>query len=605
MIMAESVPWWKDATVYQIWPTSFKDSNGDGIGDLPGVISALDYLKDLGIDTIWLSPIYRSPQVDMGYDISDYEAVYEPFGTMADMEDLIASCHSRGMRLILDLVINHTSREHAWFKESRESKENPKRDWYIWRSPVYDAEGHPHPPNNWRSAFGGSVWEWDELSQEYYLHYFTPDQPDLNWENEETRRAIFDSAITFWLEKGVDGFRIDTVNKFSKPPTFFDAPVSDPTSRWQYAYNLFCNGPKIHDYLKEINEKVLSAYGEIMTVGELPCTPDRHDIVRYVSAHERELNMVFHFDMIYLGMGTVKKYMFEPFTLTDFKRALSKWQYFIDGTDTWTTVFGENHDSARSVSRFASDAPEHRATSAKLLALLFITLTGTLFIYQGQEIGMINIPPTWGVDEYKDIESRNFYNSIKEQSGNDPIEMHKAKMGLSILARDHARTPMQWSSSSHAGFTSGPTPWMRVHDSYTEINVERQSGDERSVLRFWKTLLQWRKQYRQLFVHGLFREFDHNNPAVFTYLKISRESNHVADHDCHLQALVTLNFSGERQSFMKPEDLRDNDLELLITNVDIAEPDSLAPYEGRVYWVKKTANSTATSCSTRTTAGPP
>ncbi|SPO04174.1 probable alpha-amylase [Cephalotrichum gorgonifer] len=583
--------WWKDAVVYQVYPASFKDSDGDGLGDIPGLISKLDYLKDLGIDVVWLSPMYKSPQVDMGYDISDYEDIHAPFGCLADMDELTHGLHQRGMRLILDLVINHTSCQHAWFQESRSSKDNPKRDWYIWRQPRYDASGNRHPPNNWRASFGGSVWEWDEKTQEYYLHYFAPEQPDLNWDNEETRKAIYDSAVRFWLEKGVDGFRIDTVNKYSKPAEFVNAPVTEPGSAWQYAYPLFCNGPKMHDFLKEMVRDAMDPFGEVMTVGELPCTPDAKEILRYVSARERELNMVFHFDMVYLGMGTVWKYIPEPFDLRDVKTALGKWQRFIQGTDMWTTVFAENHDSARSITRFASDAPEHREASAKLLALMLTTLTGTLFIYQGQEIGMVNVPREWPVEEYKDLETQNFYARMKDSTGNDPKEMNAAMDGIAYLARDHARTPMQWDDSENGGFSTGK-PWMRVHDNYREVNVQKQLGEHDSPLMFWKHLISFRKQYHSLFTHGLFTEYGHDNTALFTYTKTLdncavSSTNGESMETIETKALISLNFSNSCKKVYLPEDCKAATIELAISTKDgKVESDTLGPYEGRVYWVR-------------------
>ena len=582
----DACPWWKDAIVYQVYPASFKDSDGDGVGDLQGLISKLDYLQDLGINTVWLSPMYKSPQIDMGYDISDFEDVHAPFGTMSDMKELISGLHDRGIRLILDLVINHTSDQHAWFKESRSSKTNPKRNWYHWKPPRYDEAGNRQPPNNWRASFGGSVWQWDEATEEYYLHYFCPEQPDLNWENPETRRAIYQSAIKTWLDLGVDGFRVDTVNKYSKPTQYLDAKITDPENRWQYAYPLFCNGPRMHEYLKEMNREALAPYGEIMTVGELPCTPDHSEILRYVSAKEGELNMVFHFDMIYLGMGTVRKYLPQPFTLLEVKDKLSTWQRFVQDKDAWTTVFAENHDSARSISRFASDKPEHRVDSAKLLALMLVTLTGTLFIYQGQEIGMTNVPRDWGIDEYKDIESQNFWKQMMKASGDDPETMGKALDGINTLARDHARTPLQWDESEHAGFSTGK-PWMRVHDNYQQVNVKQQLSDERSPLAFWKEVIRFRKAHKHLFTHGDFEEVRHEDEHVFSYLKSAHKS------ECSgleagknvLRAFVALNFSKTPKPLVLPTGVEATQLELAISTSGQIHSSELASFEGRVYWV--------------------
>ncbi|KAH8880857.1 alpha-glucosidase [Thozetella sp. PMI_491] len=578
-------PWWKDAVVYQVYPASFKDSNGDGIGDIPGVISKLDYLKDLGVDVMWLSPMFKSPQVDMGYDISDYEDVHAPFGNLADMDELIEGLHSRGMRLILDLVVNHTSDQHSWFQESRSSKTNPKRDWYIWRPPRYDAAGNRHPPNNWRANFGGSIWEWDENTQEYYLHYYAVEQPDLNWDNEDTRKAIYDSAIRFWLDKGVDGFRVDTVNKYSKPAEFVDAPINDPSSPWQYAYPLFCNGPRIHEYIKEMVREAVKPYGDMMLVGELPATPDPKEILRYTSAREKELDMVFHFDMVYTGMGTVRKYIPSSFDLRDVKAAIARWQTFIQGTDMWTTAFAENHDSARSISRFASDLPQYREASARMLALMLTTLTGTLFIYQGQELGMVNVPRSWPVEEYKDLETANFYATMKAQTGDDPVEMSAAMDGIAYLARDHARTPMQWDSSPHAGFSTG-RPWMRVHDNYPEVNAEKQIAQENSPLQFWKRLLVFRKQNRGPFCHGVFTEYGHESAAVFTYTKEMGELATSSEKE-KVSALVSLNFSAEKQPIHFPPGYEPSRAELAMrTGLGKVEESVLEPYEGRVYWIR-------------------
>jgi alpha-glucosidase len=581
-------PWWKEAVVYQVYPASFKDSKGDGVGDIQGLVSKLDYIKDLGVDVVWLSPMFKSPQIDMGYDISDYEDVHEPFGNLADMDELIDALHQRGMKLILDLVINHCSDQHAWFQESRSSRDNPKRDWYIWRPPTYDSEGNRHPPNNWRASFGGSVWEWDQRTEEYYLHYFAKEQPDFNWDNAETRKAIYNSAIRFWLDKGVDGFRVDTVNKYSKPAEFLDAPITDPSSPWQFAYPLFCNGPRIHEYLKEMVREAMDPYGDVMTVGELPCTPDAKEILRYVSAREHELNMVFHFDMVYTGMGTIRKYIPEPFDLRHVKTALAKWQCFIQGTDMWTTSFAENHDSARSISRFASDAPEYRVQSSKMLALMLTTLTGTLFIYQGQEIGMVNIPRDWPLEEYKDLETRNFFALMKEKTKNDPKEMSAAMDGIAYLARDHARIPMQWDDSLNAGFSVGK-PWMRVHDNYREINVEKQINDDTSPLQFWKRLLRFRKTHKKLFIYGRFTEYDHENTALFTYTKSLDDNANpsLGETEEVKKALVCLNFSGVRQKIYLPEDCQSHTLELAIsTNIGRVDGDNLEPYEGRIYWTQ-------------------
>ncbi|TVY82805.1 Alpha-glucosidase [Lachnellula suecica] len=565
--------WWKDGVVYQIYPASYKDSNGDGMGDIPGIISKLDYIKDLGIDIVWLSPMYDSPQHDMGYDISNYEAVYPPYGTVADMEILVESCHSRGMRLILDLVVNHTSDEHEWFKESRSSKDNPKRDWYIWRPAKYSTDGTRMPPNNWRSFFSGSAWEWDENTQEYYLHLFATQQPDLNWENEETRRAIHKSAMEFWLQKGVDGFRVDTVNMYSKGTEMPDAPIIDPGVFEQPAPGLFCNGPRMHEFLREMNTEVLSKY-DTMTVGELPHTPDPKHVLRYVGSGDKQLDMVFQFDIVDLGGGKTHKYEYEGYQLSEMKAVVEKWQNFHHGSDGWTTAFCENHDQGRSVSRFANDAPEWRERSAKMLAMMLCATTGTLFVYQGQEIGMINAPKDWPIEDYKDIESINYYNSVAKRTNNDPKALAHVMKSIQILGRDHARLPMQWDSTPYAGFTSKKDgAWMRTHDLYKKINVESQVNDPTSVLSFWKKMLKVRKEYKDIFIHGVFEGFDMDKQDTFVFKKIFGKDS----------AIVALNFTDKEQVFNRPH--VEGKLQLLVSNVEGIEgtEEKLMPYEGRIY----------------------
>ncbi|KAH6877359.1 glycoside hydrolase superfamily [Thelonectria olida] len=490
-------PWWKDAVFYQVYPASFKDSNGDGWGDLPGLISKIDYLAQLGVDVVWVSPIFESPQKDMGYDVSDYQKIYAPYGTIEHVDILIRECHKRNLKLILDLVVNHTSIEHKWFRESRSSKDNPKRDWYLWKPARYDPDGTRHPPTNWRGYFAGPTWTWDEHTEEYYLHLYAPDQPDLNWDSEECREAIYAETMRFWLDRGVDGFRIDTVNKYSKRRDFVNAPITDPTSAHQPAPEMWCNGPRIHEFIHEMQRKVLGPYNAV-SVGELSNTPLPSQVIPYVSAAAKELDMVFEFTMIRLGNGNGfgAKYVYQPFPLSTLKSVTQKWQSFIEGTDAWTTVFCENHDNGRAVDRFGDSSTLHWwLRSCKTIALWQATLTGTLFLYQGQEIGMTNMPKSWGVEEYKDIESSNFFNEAVA-SGDDGL-VQATMHGLQIMARDHARIPFQWDSSPNAGFTdAGSRPWMRIHDDYASINVSDQIDDPESVLNFYKQVLGMRKQYR-------------------------------------------------------------------------------------------------------------
>ncbi|KAF2665206.1 glycoside hydrolase [Microthyrium microscopicum] len=565
-------PWWKEAVFYQIYPASYKDSNGDGVGDIPGIISKLDYIKGLGVDAIWICPMYDSPQVDMGYDISNYEDVYPPYGTLTDMEALIQGCHERGMKIIGDLVINHTSDQHAWFKESRSSKDNPKRDWYIWRPASYDVNGTRRPPNNWRGNFNGSVWEWDEGTQEYYLHLFCPEQPDLNWENTETRKAIYKSAMEFWLDRGMDGFRVDTVNMYSKDPSYRDAEIIDASSDWQLAAHLYCNGPKMKQYLDEMNV-VLEKYGA-MTVGETPCTPDMARVLQYVSAREKQLNMAFQFDVVDVGMGKDQKFDTTPhnWTLPQLKEAIGRTQHLLDGTDAWTTAFMENHDQARSISRFGSDkTPELRNKSGKMLSMLLATLSGTLFIYQGQEIGMVNAPKSWTMDDYNDVDSNNYYNYQAKKTNNDPATLKRALEAIQYLARDHGRLPIQWDSTANGGFTTSSKPWQRVHDNYADINVEKETAEPDSVLNFWKNMLRLRKKYPSTFVHGSYQPLNLEDEKLYVYKKVNAADS----------AVVVLNFTDEYQEFdgyqygisqQKP----------LVSNYDGQET-KLCPFEGRIY----------------------
>lgn len=562
--------WWKNATVYQIWPASFKDSNGDGFGDIPGIISKLDHIKNLGVDVIWLSPHYDSPQEDMGYDISDYESVYHKYGTLEDMDNLIAEVHSRNMKLICDLVINHTSVEHQWFKESRSSKTNPKRDWYVWKPPRYDEQGNRQPPNNWMSIFAGSAWKYDELTDEYFLHLFAEGQPDLNWENEETRQAIYKSALTFWYEKGIDGFRIDTACLYSKHQSFEDAPMVIPDSEWQPAQLYFENGPRIHEFHKEMFEQVTSKY-DAMTVGEV-AHATKEEMLQYVSEKEREMNMIFTFQLVDLGYKVEDRFDYQGFDLKDFKKAIETQAGLLKGTDGWSTAFIENHDQPRSITRFGNDSPKHHIKSGKLLALLMSSLSGTLFIYQGQEIGMTNVPRSWSIEDYLDVNSINFYKSFVEKHGDDPEKLHKFMDAINLVARDHARTPVQWDSSEHAGFSTAK-PWMKVHDNYKTINAASQVNDPDSLYSFWKTCLSLRKEFSDLLVYGNIEILDYDNLDVFTYVK---ESNGV-------KAYYVLNFSEKNVPF---QNFTGCGLEFIHSNVNGFEEDNLSPYEGRFYLVK-------------------
>jgi alpha-glucosidase len=576
-------PWWKDAVVYQIYPASFKDSNDDGIGDISGITQTLDYIRSIGVTAIWICPMYASPQIDMGYDVSDYESVNESYGTMRDMEILIEEAHRHGLRIILDLVVNHTSDQHAWFKSSRSSKIDQKRDWYIWRPAKYDTDGKRQPPNNWRSHFGGSAWTFDEATQEYYLHLFCPEQPDLNWECQATRNAIYQSAMIYWLEKGVDGFRVDSVNMYSKPPGLPDAPVRNIESPWQEAGSLYCNGPRMNEYLEEMN-KILASY-DAMSVGECPHTPDRQRVVDYVSAKRKRLDMLFQFDCVDVGMGSTQKFATTPFnyTLHDLKIAISKTQSLLDGTDAWITSFIENHDQGRSVSRYGDDSLQWRNRSATLLAMLLASLSGTLYIYQGQEIGMLNMPLDWPIDEYKDVDSLNHYKEVAEQTSDDPSSLQEAKAILQHLARDHARTPMQWTAEANGGFTGAEvTPWMRVNPSAFEgVDVASQSREKSSVLAFWRRILEIRKLHSALMVDGSFSLLDEENKFVLSFVKRSPNQK-----TC---AIVICNFSGTKIAMPSLDGVDLCKGHLVLDNIGeehrSVDPsgDALEPWEGRLY----------------------
>jgi len=518
----------------------------------------------------------------MGYDVSDYQRIYAPYGKVGDVDKLLEACHVRGMKLILDLVINHTSSQHEWFKASRSSKDNAKRDWYIWRPARYDQEGRRQPPTNWRGYFAGPTWTWDEATEEYYLHLYASDQPDLNWESKSCREAIYDNAIRFWLERGVDGFRVDTVNKYSKRQDFIDAPVVDPKNDSQPAPDMWCNGPRIHEFLKEMTAETFGPYSAV-TVGELSNTPCEQQVLDYVSAAEKELSMVFQFDMIRLGTGGGfgGKYCFQPWKLRTLKYFVSKWQKFIEGTDGWTTVFCENHDNGRAVSRFGSDHPDYWARSAKMIALWQATLTGTLFLYQGQEIGMTNAPRDWSIDEYKDVESNSFYQEAL--ASGDKGRVRQVMDGLRILARDHSRLPFHWDDSAYAGFTSkaSANPWMRINENYQTINVAKQEEDPDSILSFYKDILKMRKERCEVFIHGTFELLDEEDENVFAYRKSTSTSGGET-------AIVVLSFSQfPRQMPPAVQKLihgYECKWKLLKTNIlGTSCSDTLLPFEGRVY----------------------
>ena len=530
--------WWKEAVVYQIYPASFKDSNGDGWGDIPGIISKVPHIKSLGVDTVWLSPIYASPQKDMGYDISDYRTIHEPYGTADDVQQLIDQLHANKMRLLMDLVVNHTSDEHQWFKESRSSKDNPKRDWYLWRDPKYDASGNRMKPNNWKAVFGGSAWHFDERTGQYYLALFLPSQPDLNWSNADMRELAYDD-MRFWLDRGVDGFRIDSMNLMSKHPDFPDGKVVNDEP-YQSGAEFFASGPKIHEYMREMRT-VFDQY-DAMTVGELGITNDELSVSKYVAKNRHELNMVFTGDFTDMDFGLDGKYGRDDFHPRKIRHLTNMWQTFMPKVNGWNTLYLDNHDSGRSLSRYASDAPEHRSAAAKMLATYMMTLSGTPFMLAGQEIGMGNLGRHYGPDAYIDVEGKNHYNAVLKARGGDESRMGDIMRELQLKSRDHGRLPMQWDDAANAGFSPpGTQPWMTVNDDYVDWNVASQVDDPHSVLSYWKRMLKLRKEYTDLLVYGSYKPLPEPETGGLV-LGYERQC-----HETGRRAVVLLNFSDKEQ----------------------------------------------------------
>ncbi|WP_110928833.1 glycoside hydrolase family 13 protein [Bacillus massiliglaciei] len=494
--------WWKEATVYQIYPRSFMDSNNDGIGDLKGIISKLDYLEQLGIDVIWLSPVYQSPNDDNGYDISDYYAIMSEFGTMKEFDELLAELHRRQMKLMMDLVVNHTSDEHKWFQSSRTSKTDPKRDYYIWKKGDNGKE-----PTNWESMFKGSAWEYDGETGEYYLHLFTKKQPDLNWENPEVREEIY-KMMNWWLDKGVDGFRMDVINFISKDRSFRDGKVPKG-KKYGDGSPYFKNGPKVHEYLQEMNRRVIEGR-DIITVGETPGVTTE-DAIKYTGDGRHELQMIFQFEHTEIGNDSHGKWSNEPWKLTDLKKILSKWQEDL-AYDGWNSLYWNNHDQPRVVSRFGQDK-EYRVESAKMLAACLHLMKGTPYIYQGEELGMTNVRFS-SIEEYRDIETRNAYQDLVFESGWTEKEMMKA---IHARSRDNARTPMQWDSTRHGGFTKG-TPWIAVNPNYQSVNAKEAVSNPDSVFHFYRKLIELRKKYKVI-VYGEYELLCPDDENIFAYTR--------------------------------------------------------------------------------------
>lgn len=551
--------WWKEAVVYQIYPRSFMDSNGDGIGDLNGITEKLDYLKELGIDVIWLSPVYQSPNDDNGYDISDYQAIMTEFGTMEDYDRMLARAHELGIKIMMDLVVNHTSDEHAWFVESRKSVDNPYRDFYIWRKGKEDGK----EPNNWGSCFSGSAWKYDEQTDMYFLHLFSKKQPDLNWDNPKVRDHVFD-MMNWWCEKGIDGFRMDVISLISKPEGLPDGIPGEN----RYADSGCANGPHVHEYLQEMNRKVLSKY-DLITVGEAAGVT-LEEAKKYANADGSELNMVFQFEHV-SGSEHEKthygKWDGHKMPLPEWKANLSKWQTGLSH-EAWNSLYLSNHDQPRSVSRYGNDSEEYRERSAKLLATCLHMMQGTPYVYQGEELGMCNAYFD-KLEDYRDIESINAYHELTEQCG----VSHEEMMGyLKRISRDNARTPMQWDDSKNAGFTTG-TPWLKVNSNYPEVNAKAQVNDPDSVFSYYKKLIRLRHE-NEIIVYGDYELLEAESEETFIY-KRTYENEHL---------MVLCNFADHEVSVTDAvmEQIPDG-AEKLITNYADDMGQTLRPYEAKVY----------------------
>ena len=542
-MMNTKQPWWKDAVIYQIYPRSFADSNGDGIGDLPGIISKLDYLAELGIDAIWLSPVFRSPQDDNGYDISDYQDIDPMFGNLSDMENLIREAKKRNIRIIMDLVLSHSSDEHFWFREAKKSRDNPYHDFYIWR------DGEPGtPPNDMESAFGGSAWEWVPEVQQYYFHQFSVKQADLNWENPKLRQALY-AMIRWWVEKGVGGFRLDVVDFLGKEPD----------------RKIVAAGPKLHDYLREMRREAFRKE-DLVTVGEAwSATPETAKL--FSNPDGSELSMVFQFEHIVLDQQKDgEKWDLAPLSLVELKSVMQRWQNELE-SQGWNSQFWENHDLPRVVSRWGNDG-KYRVESAKMLAMLLFGLQGTPYIYQGQELGMTNVK--YPLEDYRDIETLNLYR-IRREKGYTEDELMRS---IHAKSRDNARTPMQWNGSKIAGFTTG-TPWLRVNPNYTQINAEDQLQDPDSVYHCYQQLIRMKKS-NPVFRDGTFQLLLPTHEDIFAYTRTTEQA----------QLLVLCNFHGNE--IENPLDCSDPSMKLLMCNYkDIPQPVKLRPYEARIYMKEK------------------
>ena len=554
--------WWKESVVYQIYPRSYKDTSGNGLGDIDGIIQKIGYIKSLGVDIIWLCPIYESPNDDNGYDISDYRRISDDFGGDESFDRLLKAIHNSGLKLIMDLVVNHTSDEHYWFDEAKKSKGNKYHNYYIWKK-----GNSKTPPNNWQSVFGGRAWKWNEKTKEYFLHLYTQKQPDLNWENSEVREEIY-SIIDFWLDKGVDGFRMDVISMISKRLAFEDIP--DNMSIVEVMEKFYSNGPRVHEFIKEMNQKVLSKY-DIVTVGEGPGI-NLENALKYVSEKENELNMVFHFDHLFIDYGPKGKYDPIPIDFIRFKKIFSQWDNLL-ANKGWNSIFLGNHDFSRIVSRFGNDKDYH-FESAKLLVTLLMTMRGTPYIYQGDEIGMVNVAHP-SIDFYDDVETLNAW-KLAEKEGKD---MERFLKLVHKQSRDNARTPMQWDSSKNGGFTKSK-PWIPLNENFKMINVTNQEGDPHSILQYYRKMIAFRKANKTL-VYGEYKDLEPNHSKLFIYKR----------WDEKYMFLVAHNFSNNIEEF-SADYVKDHTLSSS-NYLSNEKQNFLQPWESRIYFKSYNKNKTS------------
>ena len=549
--------WWKESVVYQIYPRSFCDSNGDGIGDLNGITGKLDYLKELGIDVIWLSPVYKSPNDDNGYDISDYQAIMDEFGTMEDFDRMLATAHEKGIKIMMDLVVNHTSDEHKWFIESRKSTDNPYRDYYIWRPAKEDGS----LPNNWGSCFSGPAWEYDKTTDMYFLHLFSKKQPDLNWDNPAVRQDVFD-MMNWWLKKGVDGFRMDVISLISKEPGL---PDKEPGINGYATFNVSANGPHVHEYLQEMRQKALNN-ADTITVGECSGVT-LEEAKKYARSDEKELNMVFQFEHMDVDSDEkAGKWTTRKMDLRNLKKILTRWQKGLQDI-AWNSLYWENHDQPRSVSRFGNDSDEYREISAKMLATCIHMMQGTPYVYQGEELGMTNCPFNT-LDNFRDLESINAFHELTEQGKMTEEDMMAA---IGYKGRDNARTPMQWDDSAYAGFSTA-NPWIMVNPNYTKINAKDQINREDSVFKYYQKLIKLRHE-SELIVYGTYDLLLADDPDIYAYTR-------TLDDD---KLIVYCNFSENTREVELPEEFVNK--KVLISNYSDAKANqkiTLRPYEAIV-----------------------